>query len=87
MRLANDPRDQVVITGIGVVSPIGQGKDGFWSGLMQGRNGIKPVTLFDTTGHRTHRAGEITDFRCVSTTLRHQALEFNDFSLLTLAAC
>ncbi len=54
---------RIVITGIGVVSPIGIGKDAFWQGLKEGRSGIKPVTLFDTSTTRSKLAGEITDFK------------------------
>lgn len=54
---------RVVITGLGVVSPIGIGKQAFWESLSKGRSGIRPVTLFDTTGLRSKLAGEISDFK------------------------
>src|SRR3989338_3927769 len=54
---------RIVITGIGVVSPIGIGKEAFWQGLKEGRSGIKPVTLFDTSTTLSKLAGEITDFK------------------------
>ena len=54
---------RIVITGIGVVSPIGIGKEAFWQGLKEGRSGIKPVTLFDTSTTHSKLAGEITDFK------------------------
>jgi 3-oxoacyl-[acyl-carrier-protein] synthase II len=53
---------RVVITGIGVVSSIGTGKEAFWEGLFQGKTGFRPITLFDTTPFRVRVAGEITDF-------------------------
>ena len=53
---------QVVITGLGVVSPIGIGKKAFQEGLFKGLSGIKPVTFFDTAVYKTKIAGEITDF-------------------------
>lgn len=56
-------KDSIVITGIGVVSSIGIGKEAFWQGLKEGRSGIKPVTLFDTSNLNSKLAGEITDFR------------------------
>ncbi len=59
----NSDDTRIVITGIGVVSPIGIGKEAFWHGLKEGRNGIKPVTLFDTSTTRSKLAGEITDFK------------------------
>jgi len=48
-----------VITGLGVVSPIGNGKEAFWEALIAGRNGIAEIQSFDTTAYRTHRGGEV----------------------------
>jgi 3-oxoacyl-[acyl-carrier-protein] synthase II len=53
---------RVVVTGIGPVSPVGIGRDGFWDALVAGRSGIKEVTLFDTTGFPVKIAGEIQGF-------------------------
>lgn len=55
-------KKRIVITGIGVLAPNGIGKDAFWTALKEGRSGIGPVSLFDTTGMRTKLAGEIKDF-------------------------
>ncbi len=52
----------VVITGIGVLSPIGIGRDAFWDGLFQGKTGFRAITLFDTASFRVKIAGEIADF-------------------------
>lgn len=57
---------KVVITGIGVLSPIGIGRDAFWEGLFQGKTGFRPVTLFDTSPFRVNLAGEITNFDALS---------------------
>jgi 3-oxoacyl-[acyl-carrier-protein] synthase II len=54
--------DRVVITGVGVVSPIGIGKDAFWESLVVGRSGIKRISTFDAASYPTQVAGEITDF-------------------------
>lgn len=51
-----------MITGIGVVSPNGVGKDDFWQGIKKGRSGIKPITIFDPSFYKTKLAGEISDF-------------------------
>ncbi len=53
---------RVVITGLGVVSSIGIGKDTFWESLLQGKSGIRAVTSVDTTAHFTHKGGEV-DFQ------------------------
>jgi len=53
---------RVVITGIGVVSPVGNNKEEFWSNLAAGKSGIKNLTLFDTTEYGTHFGGEVTNY-------------------------
>ncbi len=55
-------RKKVVITGIGVVSPIGIGKDVFWKNLVDGKSGISKITLFDPSNLETQIAGEVKDF-------------------------
>lgn len=54
--------NRVVITGCGAITPIGIGKDEFWKGLMEGRNGIGRITLFDPTEYKAQIAGEVKDF-------------------------
>jgi 3-oxoacyl-[acyl-carrier-protein] synthase II len=53
---------RAVITGIGVLSSIGQGKDAFWEALRRGATSVRPITLFDTASFRVTSAGEIADF-------------------------
>lgn len=53
---------KVVITGIGVISPVGIGRDKYCDALFRGIKGFKPVTLFDTANFKIHTAGEISDF-------------------------
>ena len=54
---------RVVVTGIGVISSIGIGKDVFWNNLINGQSGISEVASFDTSGHVTHVGGEVKDFK------------------------
>jgi 3-oxoacyl-[acyl-carrier-protein] synthase II len=56
----------VVITGIGILSPIGIGRERFWEALFQGKTGFNKVSLFDTSPFNVHIAGEITDFDPIS---------------------
>lgn len=53
---------RVVITGIGAITPLGNSVDQFWDGLVSGRSGVAPITLFDTTNFTTKFAGECADF-------------------------
>jgi 3-oxoacyl-[acyl-carrier-protein] synthase II len=55
--------ERVVITGIGVVSSVGIGKDAFWDSLLKGRSGVSLLTAFDTTNHFTHNGGEVKIFK------------------------
>jgi len=50
---------RVVVTGLGVVSPYGLGRDAFWAGLAAGRCAIGPITLFDPEGFRSCIAAEV----------------------------
>ena len=52
----------VVITGIGVVSPVGIGADAFWNGIASGSSGVGPITLFDAGGLPVGFGGEIRGF-------------------------
>ncbi len=53
---------RVVITGIGVITPIGNNVNEFWEGLISGRNGAGPITKFDTTNFATKFACEVKNF-------------------------
>ncbi len=53
---------RVVVTGCGVVSPVGIGKDSFWESLIKGKSGVERITQFDPTGFDSQIAGEVKDF-------------------------
>lgn len=53
---------RVVVTGMGVLSPIGNSVPAFSDGLRCGTSGIRPITSFDTAYHRTTEGGEVLDF-------------------------
>lgn len=54
---------RVVITGLGVISPIGIGKDEFWQSLTAGKSGVEYVTAFDTSLHACKVAAEVKRFK------------------------
>jgi len=62
MQKSNQGERRVVITGLGVVSSIGVGKESFWDSLRVGRSGIRQITSFDFTSYDCQIAGEITEF-------------------------
>ncbi len=53
---------RIVITGLGVISPNGIGKDAFFKAIFAGASGIKPISLFDTSIFKVRTAGEVRDF-------------------------
>lgn len=53
---------RVVITGAGVISPVGNSVDAFWSSLKAGRHGIAPITAFDCSAIKTKLAAEVKGF-------------------------
>jgi 3-oxoacyl-[acyl-carrier-protein] synthase II len=53
---------RVVITGVGLVTPVAIGTEETWRGLLEGRSGIGPITRFDHTNFATHFAGEVKGF-------------------------
>jgi 3-oxoacyl-[acyl-carrier-protein] synthase II len=55
-------RRRVVVTGVGLVSPLGVGTDITWKTLLAGRSGVGPITRFDTTEYPSRIAGEVKDF-------------------------
>lgn len=54
---------RVVVTGLGVVSSVGIGRENFWNSIINGKSGISRVASFDTKEYRCHYAGEVTDFK------------------------
>lgn len=55
--------DNIVITGLGVLSSIGIGKRAFYEALGKGKSGVRPITLFDTSKFKAKLAGEIPEFK------------------------
>ena len=79
-------RRRVVITGIGVVSPIGHDLAAFWNGILEGRNGVGPITLFDASEFRTRFAMEVTDFDPESRIDRKTLRQLDRFAQFALVA-
>ncbi len=55
-------KKRIVVTGMGVISPVGSGVEAFWNGVRDGISGVGPVTLFDATDMPSRIAAEVKDF-------------------------
>ncbi|MBF0382376.1 MAG: beta-ketoacyl-ACP synthase II [Magnetococcales bacterium] len=53
---------RVVITGLGMITPLGVGTETTWSGIKESKSGVGPITLFDATDYASKIAGECLDF-------------------------
>ena len=58
----NAERRRVVVTGIGPVTPVGTGVEEFWTGLLEGRNGVREISRFPTDDLPVKVAGDVHDF-------------------------
>ncbi len=82
-----NPRGKrVVITGLGVVSSIGIGKDAYWESLLQAKSGIGPVSAFDTSAYFTHNGGEVKNFEPCRFMPEETAAGLNRSAQMALAA-
>jgi len=81
----SQPR-RVVITGLGVVTSLGDTLKGFWSALCAGKSGVGPLTLFDTTEFKVHFGGQVVDWDPVSRFGVKDARHLDRFAQFALAA-
>jgi len=77
---------RVVVTGLGVVSPLGIGAEPTWEGLLAGRSGAGPITLFDCSKHTTKFACEVKNFDPLTFSDRKEARKMDRFIQLGVAA-
>ncbi|MED3881508.1 beta-ketoacyl-ACP synthase II [Priestia megaterium] len=78
--------ERVVITGMGVVSPIGNNIGTFWNNLIKGESGISSIDTFDTTDHKAKIAGVVRDFDADEILGKKEARRLDRFSQFALAA-
>ena len=83
---ADGPARRVVITGRGVVSPVGLTVADYWASLLAGRSGVKPITSFDASEMPVRISGEITDFDATDYMPRKVARRIDRFAHFAMAA-
>lgn len=79
-------RRRVAITGLGIISPVGNTIDDAWANLIAGRSGIRPITRFDASAFPTRIAGEVTDFKVEAWMPPKDARHFDTFIHYGIAA-
>ncbi|MEH7747891.1 beta-ketoacyl-ACP synthase II [Neobacillus drentensis] len=78
--------ERVVITGMGVVSPLGNNVETFWRNLTEGRSGISYINTFDVSKHKTKIAGFVRDFNAEDMLGQKDARRMDRFCQFALVA-
>ncbi|HHX98995.1 MAG: beta-ketoacyl-ACP synthase II [Kiritimatiellia bacterium] len=77
---------RVVVTGLGVVSPVGSTVDSFWAALLAGESGIGPITYFDASAYATKFAGQVKGFQVEDFISKKEARRMDPFCHYGIAA-
>ena len=77
---------RVVVTGMGAVTPIGNDVESFWNGLLEGKNGIAPITKYDASETKFQLAAEVKDFDPTVYLDKFSVKKIDTFSLYAVAA-
>src|SRR5580658_7577407 len=87
--MSEEPRGRsgrVVVTGIGVVTPLGTGLELFWSRLLAGYNGVERISLIDPEPYTTKIAAEVKDFDANDWLDKKEARRIDRFIAFAVAA-
>jgi 3-oxoacyl-[acyl-carrier-protein] synthase II len=77
---------RVVVTGMACFTPIGNGLEDFWTGLSTGKNGVGPITQFDSSNQKVHFAAEVKDFDALHFIDKKEAKRMDRFTQFGVAA-
>ncbi|MCH8891493.1 MAG: beta-ketoacyl-[acyl-carrier-protein] synthase II, partial [Myxococcales bacterium] len=77
---------RVVVTGLGVVSPLGIGVESFWSRLLNGTSGVKRITRFDPIDHDCQIAAEVKNFDPLTWIEKKEVRKMDLFAQYAVAA-
>ena len=79
-------KERVVVTGMGVITPIGNSVEEFWSGVKEGKTGFDKITYFDTEGYRASLAAQVKGFNAADYMDRKTAKRMELFCQYAVAA-
>lgn len=85
MKTRTNRGHRVVVTGLGLLTPVGNDVDASWRNLIDGRSGAAPITLFDHTAHDVHFACEVKGFDPVDYMDRKEAKRMDRFAQFAMA--
>ena len=77
---------RVVVTGMGVVSPVGSDMDTAWENLTAGYNGIGPITYFDTTDYKAKLGAQVMGFDPMTYMDRSETMRSDKFAQYAMGA-
>lgn len=82
----NEKIRRVVVTGMGAITPLGKTVTETWEALKAGKNGIAPITLFDTTDYKAKLAAEVKDFNALDYMEKSETLRTDRYTQFALIA-
>ena len=77
---------RVVVTGLGVLSPVGNDYASTWQNIVNGKSGIGPITVFDASEYTTHFAGEVKGFNVEDYIAKKETKKMDKFIQFGVAA-
>ncbi len=84
--MKNLHKNRVVVTGLGTITPLGNKVVDYWQKLLQGCNGVGPITLFDATKHKCRIAAEVKDFNPYDYLERKEVKRMDRFAQFAVCA-
>ena len=77
---------RVVVTGLGMLSPVGNDVESSWTNILAGKSGIAPITSFDSSAFSTQFAGEVKNFNVEQYIPKKETKKMDRFIQLGIAA-